>query len=73
MSVKEAAAHYKWAGALLKEGGEAAFENGNLRPQCRPRWLAVERVATMAALPRMRVSSPAIALAFSLALVLRKQ
>jgi len=73
MSVKEAAAQqgisrrtaYKWLGRY-GEGGEAALENRGSRPHRSPRRLPVERVATMAALRRMRLSGPAIALTLSL-------
>jgi len=73
MSVKEAAAQqgisrrtaYKWLGCY-KEGGEAALENRGSRPHLSPRRLPVERVATLAALRRMRMSSPAIAFTLSL-------
>jgi transposase InsO family protein len=73
MSVKEAAAQqgisrrtaYKWLGRY-KEGGEAALENRGSRPHLSPRRLPVERVATLAALRRMRMSSPAIAFTLSL-------
>lgn len=75
MSVKEAAAQqgisrrtaYKWLGRY-EQGGEAALDNRGSRPHRSPRRLAVERVATLAALRRMRMSSPAIALALSLPL-----
>ena len=68
MNVKEAAAQqvisrrtaYKWLG-VLKEGGEAALENWSSRPQRSSRQLAVERVATMAALRQMCINSSAIA------------
>jgi transposase InsO family protein len=56
---------YKWL-SRSREGGEAALENRSSRPHGSPMRLPVERVATLAALRRMRMSSPAIALTFSL-------
>lgn len=58
---------HKWL-SRYRQGGEAALENRSSRSHGSPRRLAVERVATLAALRRMRMSGPAIALALSLPL-----
>jgi transposase InsO family protein len=56
---------YKWL-SRYRQGGEAALENRSSRPQRSPGRLPVERVATVAALRRMRMSGPAIAHSLSL-------
>lgn len=56
---------YKWL-SRYRQGGEAALDNGSSRPHRSPRRLPVERVATLAALRRMRLTSPQIALSLSL-------
>ncbi len=72
MSVREVAGQFgvsprtvhKWL-ARYRQGGEAALNNRGSRPRRSPRRLPVERVATIAALRRMRMSS--LQIAFSLA------
>ena len=56
---------YKWL-RRYREGGLAALRDRSSRPHRCPRRLPVERVATVAALRRMRLSSPAIAFTLSL-------
>jgi transposase InsO family protein len=56
---------YKWL-SRYRQGGEAALENRSSRPQRSSGRLPVERVATLAALRRRRMSGPAIALALSM-------
>ncbi|NLE76751.1 MAG: IS481 family transposase [Chloroflexi bacterium] len=56
---------YKWL-RRYREGGLAALPDRSSRPHKSPKRLPVERVASLAALRRMRMSSPAIALALSL-------
>ncbi len=56
---------YKWL-RRYREGGLAALPDRSSRPHKSPRRLPVERVATLAALRRMRLSSPAIAFTLSL-------
>jgi transposase InsO family protein len=56
---------YKWL-RRYREGGWAALHDRSSRPHSSPRRLPVERVATLAALRRMRLSSPAIAFTLSL-------
>jgi transposase InsO family protein len=56
---------YKWL-RRFAEGGSAALHDRSSRPHRSPRRLAVQRVATIAALRRMRRSSPEIAFSLSL-------
>ena len=56
---------YKWL-RRCAEGGPAALHDRSSRPHRSPRRLPVERVATIAALRRMRLSSPEIAASLSL-------
>lgn len=56
---------YKWL-RRFAEGGPAALHDRSSRPHRSPRRLPVERVSTLAALRRMRLSSPAIAFTLSL-------
>ena len=58
---------YKWV-ARFRAGGEAALHNRSSRPHRSPHRLPVERVATMAAMRRIRMTSPAIAFALSMPL-----
>lgn len=72
-SVREAAGQFgvsprtvhKWL-ARYRQGGEAALNNRGSRPRRSPRRLPVERVATIAAMRRMRMSSLQIAFSLSL-------
>jgi len=56
---------YKWL-RRYREGGLAALRDRSSRPHRCPRRLPVERVATLAGLRRMRLSSPEIAFSLSL-------
>jgi len=56
---------YKWL-RRFAQGGEAALRARSSRPHRSPRRLAVQRVATIAALRRMRLSSPETAASLSL-------
>ena len=56
---------YKWL-RRFAQGGEAALRDRSSRPHRSPRRLAVQRVATIAALRRMRLSSPEIAASLAL-------
>jgi hypothetical protein len=58
---------YKWV-ARYKQGGLAALHNRSSKPRSNPRRLPVERVATIAAMRRMRMTSPAIACSLSMPL-----
>ena len=58
---------YKWL-ARHRQGGQAALHNRCSRPHRSPRRMAVERVATVAAMRRMRMSGPAIAFSLSMPL-----
>jgi len=55
---------YKWLRRFAQDG-EAALRDRSSRPHRSPRRLAVQRVATIAALRRMRLSSLEIAFALS--------
>ena len=75
MSAKEVAKQFgvsrrtvfKWL-ARYRAGGEAALHNRSSRPHSSPYRLPVERVATIAAMRRMRMTSPAIAFVLSMPL-----
>lgn len=56
---------YKWL-RRFRDGGMSALHDRSSRPHRLPRRLPVERVATLASLRRMRLSSPAIAFTLSL-------
>ena len=56
---------YKWL-ARYRQGGEAALHDRSSRPHRSPRRLPVERVATIAALRRRRMSSLEIAFLLSM-------
>ena len=58
---------YKWV-ARYKDGGREGLHNRSSRPRRSPRRLPVEKVATIAAMRRMRMTSPAIAFTLSLPL-----
>ncbi len=58
---------HKWL-ARYRQGGEAALHNRGSRPRRSPRRLPVERVATIAAMRRMRMTGPAIAFHLSMPL-----
>ena len=58
---------YKWVGRF-EQGGKAALHNRGSHPNRTPRRLPVERVATIAAMRRMRKTSPEIAFALSMPL-----
>jgi transposase InsO family protein len=56
---------YKWL-TRYRQGGSAALQNRTSRPHKSPRRLPVQRVATIAAMRRMRMSGPGIAFALSM-------
>ena len=56
---------YKWL-TRYRQGGSAALQNRTSRPHKSPRRLPVQRVATIAAMRRMRMSGPRIAFALSM-------
>ena len=58
---------YKWIWRF-KEGGLSALHNRHSRPRRMPRRMPVQTVATIAAMRRMRMTSPAISLALSVPL-----
>jgi len=58
---------YKWL-ARYREGGQGALHNRSSRPHRSPRRMPVERVATIAAMRRMRMTGPSIAFTLSLPL-----
>jgi transposase InsO family protein len=58
---------YKWVGRF-KQGGRRALYNLGSRPLRMPRRLPVQRVATIAAMRRMRMTGPSIAFALSMPL-----
>jgi transposase InsO family protein len=56
---------YKWL-RRFREGGREALRDRSSRPHRCPRRLPVERIATLAAMRRMRMSSPEIAFSLSM-------
>ena len=56
---------YKWL-SRFRQGGKGGLSNRSSRPHHSPRRLPVQRVATIAAMRRMRMSGPRIAFALSM-------